>query len=429
MGGVGGMGPLESSGGALSLAGAGGIAAGAPGASGSAGQTGAAGQASVDRCVTPGPPPDQGAAGESDYRLGTPIEIADDYYGYLAVADIDGNGRPDVLASDYFTPLMSFRQLQPGSFDEGTEGIDLSEEFGPSYGLHVADINHDQAPDALVARGLEQGLGVFLNDGKGQLSNTGSLTGESLFSPLSFDVDGDGDLDVLAIGSDAATDAPGHVSIYTNEAGSLSFDRNLPLPVQGRQLRVADVTGDMIPELLMMQFSPTRVSILTQNDFQELTLLDEVTTSGTEAWHQSWFNVGDLDGDALNDLVIVEDERTPDIEAVWVSYQRDGALGPAQVADTLPKGGGNIAGGEVIISDMNLDGRNDIVITSSAFDMVVELQNRFGGFWQVAKPYPTHGSVIDTALAVGDLNCDGCPDAVGMQVGHIVIFPGTGCAR
>jgi hypothetical protein len=126
---------------------------------------------------------------------------------------------------------------------------------------------------------------------------------------------------------------------------------------------------------------------------------------------------------------MVEDEHTRPGERVWVSYQRDGLLQVPETIDTLENEPSNVGGGRITIADLNLDGRTDILIASLTHEMVAELRQRDGSYRRVAKTYPTRATVIDSAVAIGDLNCDGCPDAVGSQIGQICVFPGLGCAR
>jgi hypothetical protein len=127
--------------------------------------------------------------------------------------------------------------------------------------------------------------------------------------------------------------------------------------------------------------------------------------------------------------VLVEDESTPDIERVWVSWSRNGVLSVAEPVATLPKSGGNIAGGAPRVADLNLDGRMDIAVTSDAFNMVALLGQPGLTYRLISEPYPNARSVIESAIAIGDINCDGCPDVLGVQVSTIRAFTGVGCAR
>lgn len=168
--------------------------------------------------------------------------------------------------------------------------------------------------------------------------------------------------------------------------------------------------------------------MLSQTNFTALEPLQELQASGAPEAHSLWFQLGDLDGDGLTDLAMIEDENTEPGDRVWVAYQRNGLLQAPEVIDTLENKPANVGGGNIAIADLNLDGRSDILIASLTHEMVAELRQKDGSYRRVAKRYPTQASIIESAVAIGDLNCDGCPDAVGSQVGQICVFPGIGCA-
>jgi hypothetical protein len=189
------------------------------------------------------------------------------------------------------------------------------------------------------------------------------------------------------------------------------------------------VTGDLVPEVIVSTAVDPGLRIYAQGELPALNLVGLIPAVEGAGPGDIWFRAGDVDGDALNDLVVVQDGDKPDIERVWVAFQRKGALDVARAIATLPKDGGNIAGGELLITDLNLDGRNDIVVTSEAFDMVALLATASGDFHMTQAAFPTAGSVLSWAVGVGDMNCDGCPDAIGSQVGAVVLFPGESCAH
>ncbi len=219
--------------------------------------------------------------------------------------------------------------------------------------------------------------------------------------------------------------------VYVNDGGGRFEVALVLLEGEAYRLRVADVTGDGQPEVLVLiGYEPRELRIYAGTGAAGFLQTANVAGGGgSGSPYDIWFDTGDLNGDGLADLVTVEDEDAPDIEHVRVAYQENGMLQPLQIVSTIPKDGGNIAGGEVRIVDLNLDGRNDIVFTSSAFDMVALINLPGGGFRETHVAFPTAGSILTEALAVGDVDCDGCPDAVGANVGHLVLFPGVACAH
>jgi hypothetical protein len=419
------------------MPGTGGMSATSGGASGSAGGVGGAsgsaggGAAFVDRCATPGPAPAVGDAGGRDYHFGEVLEAIDADWTQLAVADFDGDGRPDIAAAESSAPVTVYRQMAAGKLDAGTEVPNVvPDQFAPPLGLTVLDVNGDAALDLAVGRINEHGLAWFANDGAGRFPSGDQAGGASILAPLPWDVDGDGDQDVVALGDDAnPSSEKSELMVFVNDAGALSLARRIPLERRVNQLKLADVTGDGKPEVLVSQSVIARVFVFTQQDFASVIPLQEVAPITDPGPTSMWFTAGDLGGDGVADLVIVLDERDPDIERVWVAWSANGGLGQVDPLETLPKDAGNIAGGQPVIADLNLDGRADLAVTSIAFDMVALIRVPGGGFQRVVKPYPSFGSVIPTAIAVGDLNCDGCPDVLGSQAGHVRLFTGVGCAR
>jgi hypothetical protein len=389
--------------------------------------------AAIDRCQVPGPPPATGASDGSDYHFGTPATYAIGANGlaifeYLSLGDVNGDNHPDLLLSDYFEPALLQLQAAPGRLGAPTKLDVGATGFAAGTETIFANIGVSGKPDIVV--GLHGGLSLLLNDGSGRFLQSQYLPGLSMWSLIAFDIDGDQDRDVLALEIDDSTSTPPSIVVYLNDgSGVLARSRALALDAPSNRIRVADVTGDGRPEVLASAENPSRVRIFEPGGFEKLTLVNELVGGGRAHFSDFWFEVGDLDGDGAYDVVMVEDENAPDMERVWVSLQRGGSLEAPRPIYILPKDGGNIAGGELRIFDLNLDGRNDIAITSTAFDMIALLGIGSGDFRAVRTEYPTFGSILASAIAVGDVNCDGCPDVLGSQVGAVVLFPGVGCAR
>jgi hypothetical protein len=367
----------------------------------------------------------------SDYDFGEVHEIGTVYPSLLEVTDLDGNGRPDIIGLDWFTPALVYLQLEPGKFSDGSKVPDLSfSGFAPSTGFATLDVNGDGAFDLVVTRGNHHGLTTFSNDGTGHFPSGHALGDRSLSSPVVWDIDDDGDLDVAAVANDESYTSNSELALYINDGTALTLQRFVPFPLRGYGLQVANVTGDQRPELLLEDGGQSpRVNVFEQQDFASMVEVQKISASGATDSSGLWFQTGDLDGDGTADLVLVEDEREPDIERVWIAWSRNGVLTVAEPVATLPKDGGNVAGGAPRIADLNLDGRMDIALSSGAFDMVALLGQPDLTYRLISKVYPTAGSVIESAIAVGDINCDGCPDVVGVQVKTVRAFTGVGCAR
>lgn len=174
----------------------------------------------------------------------------------LALADLDGDGRVDILAT---TPGaadgVGLRFLRNGK--SGFE--DLSERLPTSAGAPAAiaagDVNGDGAVDlVLVGAGQDR---LLLNDGSGHFfdATAGALPLDASqgTSVTLVDLDRDRDLD-LVIGN-----LGGQVRLHLNDGTGRFLDHTplLPLHVEGTFfVAAADVDGDQDQDLLVLNASP-----------------------------------------------------------------------------------------------------------------------------------------------------------------------------
>jgi hypothetical protein len=422
--GTGGAG-ATTGGGGQGGAGHGGQASAAGGGQGGAAGGGSAGAPILDRCRVPGPPPDVGNVDGSDFHLGEPSALLDIYptYAEVSLGDVDGDRRPDLLGADT-DELHLYLDASTPTLDELTPLEAGVKTYSYLRGAHLARVDVGDALDVVV--GHPQGVSVLWNDGRGSFPRFTLEAGPPTLYPMVVDLDRDGDMDLAGVGVADQTHTP--VALYVND-GTRDFSlREVDLGLPLRRLRVADVTGDYLPDLVVLLGREPQINVYAQRAGGEFALAGELSL-GVSSPYGVWFDAADLNQDGLSDLVAVQDEDEPDIEHVWIAYQRDGQLAPAERAVRIPKRGGNIAGGEVRTSDLNLDGRTDIVFPSSSFDMVVLIATREGSFRETHETFPTAASIHQDAIAIADVNCDGCPDVVGAQVGGLVLFPGVACAR
>jgi hypothetical protein len=128
----------------------------------------------------------------------------------LAIADLNGDGRADILVTEEswqtqerVAQLFCFQQSSPRGASSWERRTILT--AGSLNNLDVADLDHDDDLDLVTCehKGKDKRLFVLENDGKGRFTPQVIDHGkESHLGTLLFDLDGDGDLDILSVAWD-----------------------------------------------------------------------------------------------------------------------------------------------------------------------------------------------------------------------------------
>lgn len=188
------------------------------------------------------------------------------------VFDYNKDGLPDVWAL--------FAQGEEGIFlftNKGNGRFDQQEllRFPPSYGsssFELVDFNGDGCMDILYTCGDNgdytqvlkpyHGIYIFLNDGRTHFSRRYFYPLNGCYKALARDFDGDGDLDMAAIGFYPAAATPWEAFVYLENKGDYRFTAyTLPAgtPFQkGLTMDAGDLDGDGKPDLVLGNgfFSP-----------------------------------------------------------------------------------------------------------------------------------------------------------------------------
>ncbi len=149
----------------------------------------------------------------------------------------------------------------------------------------------------------------------------------------------------------------------------------------------------------------------------------------------SQLRVADLDGDGLNDLVVVDNARSK----ITLLYNQTGRtnraagaeLGRQRELNELPPDSRfriqSIASekriASLVVADLNGDGRPDLAYYGEPKELVV-LYNLGAGGWSAPKRWPIEdGQLSPNALCTGDLNGDGREDLVLLGETCVYFFP------
>lgn len=376
----------------------------------------------------------------------------------VAIADINGDGRPDVVtANGYWNTVSVF--LNQGSRSFVQNGV--SDWVGNDpVAVAIADLNWDGFPDLVVTNTAQSDLAVLIGKGNGTflpVSAAYAVGGSASTAAVLADFDGDGNPDALV-----ADNISGVVLASGGADGTFAAARDSALVVPpgsnalGGALSIAsaDFNGDGLPDIVVGQSAVSTglgvVVFLTQSDGslgpgtvyaadQALSFVatgdlnhdgkmdivaSDWSTGGLEVFlgrgdgtfqapidvavpgYANGVVVADLNGDGWADVALAG------IDPVAYVLLNDGA-GHLNPAATYPLSG---MANELTAADLNNDGKLDLCLPVTGSSEVAVLMGSGSGTFAAAPSFDTTLSA-PYGVAVGDVNKDGKPDLVVTSLG------------
>jgi hypothetical protein len=298
----------------------------------------------------------------------------------ITVADFNGDGKPDFVVSDGpgNNSVSFFLNTTPAGSDT-VSFVRQDYNVGNSGPLAVADINGDGKPDLIICGCSNNAVSVLLNITPAG-SNTLSFSAPKTFASNAYfvttgDLNGDGKPDIVVTNYSPYY---GEVIVLLNTtptgaavpsfaaAQSFAVGQN-PVPAV-----VADVNGDGRPDLVVGNSYFGTLSVLLNTAATGATTAS-FTTQQTYAVNN--FVVGllaaDLNGDGRPDLAFANDQATT--ASVIADATAAGApLASLAVQQTFAAGN---SPRPVAVGDFNGDGRPDLVIPNGGDNDVSVLLN------------------------------------------------------
>jgi hypothetical protein len=378
----------------------------------------------------------------------------------LAVGDLNGDGRPDLVVSNtLFNTVSVFlgngngtfqspRQFDVGAFALTARGLFVQSLPSFGRGLTISDFDRDGIPDVAVTNYSSADVSVLI--GRGDGSFRPQRRTDATTAPLAVaagDLNGDGLGDLVALDS-PATDEATVAALLGRGDGTFRPQRVTRVPSAGGfppgAVRVADFNEDGRPDLAVAALNDGLVHVLQgagDGTFSETTFATDVNST---------LVVADLDGDGHLDLGVCGVFGSVEVflgrgDGTFVPLGGGPAghaffAGQVPVAVTavdfrsevqLPDGGGPALGPP--------DGHPDFVVANSGISLgnqtvgppevvvlpaLLDDQGRLRGF---GAPRQLARAVAPIDLAVIDLNGDGAPDVATIQEeGVRLIFGGGG---
>ena len=282
---------------------------------------------------------------------------------YLASADLNGDGLPDVVSASYADGDLEVFLNSPGS--PGSFKVPVILQSPGASQVAIGDMNNDGLPDLVAA---DFNVSLFLQTSPGVFAAPVSLYSAGANWVAVGDLNHDGIPDV------ALTDATGvkvlmhtGAATATTYAAPVSVFQTANANLAGANLiAIADVNGDGFQDLIITDPGPTggsapTVSVLLQNAASPGTFLAAVSYAIAPQSLAQSIVVTDVNGDGHPDIVIGGSA------AVSVLLQDPTTPGSFLAASNYAVSNAN----EVAIADVNGDGLLDIIIATGATQPLV----------------------------------------------------------
>jgi hypothetical protein len=309
---------------------------------------------------------------------------------FVAVADVNGDGKADVLVANYCDSSGNCNANGPGSVGVLLGNGDGTFQAAVAYGsgsfdalfVAVADVNGDGKADLVVGNcqadrcgngSLGGTVGVLLGNGDGTFQTALSYGsgGQFAYSVAVADVNGDGkpDLVVANYCDGSRFCGNGSVGVLLGN-GDGTFRAAVPYSAKGfaDSIAIADVNGDgqldvLVADFLAPNSSRSRVGVLLGNGdgtFQA------ATAYGSGGAATVSIAIGDVDGDGKLDLLVANECITVGTVGTCANGSVGVLLGNGngtfQPAATYKPDGAFPS--SVAVADVNRDGKPDLVVAS-----------------------------------------------------------------
>ncbi|HSJ55908.1 MAG TPA: VCBS repeat-containing protein [Anaerolineae bacterium] len=309
-----------------------------------------------------------------------------DWFGALALADLDQDGALDIVAGGMYANAI---------FWGGTAQVALGSAQENTRSIVVADLDNDGFMD--VAAGNYGQCVVYLSDGEGADPGFYSLNSGETGSLALGDLDNDGDVDVVA-GEGALAVPTGNRAYLNDGAGTFPVTRTIG-SWEGKRVAIAlgDMDGDRDLDVIVVRRE--QASSIYFNDGAANFPLTATLEFGTAAQQGTGVAVGDLDGDGDLDVVAGNDGQQNRV------FLNDGAGDLEWPGSSYAFGE---SGGTQTMALGDLDGDGDLDLVDGGPNRVY--LNDGAGLFAASHPIVAGGDTRSVAL--GDLDGDGDLDAV-----------------
>lgn len=342
---------------------------------------------------------------------GWPIDSEYDISGSASLADVNGDGLDEIFVYEGRHQIYAYQadgNLLPG--------WPVSAE-NPSH--TIADLDQDGDLEIVTFNNWTSNgadLIAYHHDGSRVANFSVRFDPYGLSSPVSGDVDGDGSPEIIVFSRINAE--PYLVVFVISSTGTIKRQLSASMLIGNcrrgalNALALADMNADSIPEIVI---GLTGGIIIWQGDGTPLPGYPVIWGSCYDYWSGNYAPVvGDVDGDQLPDIVIINQLSGSSTAGDVYVFDQYGNLNP-HFPKRLPIGAGAVPA----IADIDLDNRNEIIVTGAYWD---GYSGNYDNVWAYDLGGTTHGRVEWGQLGGGHQNQGRYPVPPSYSGSNLYIF-------
>ncbi|TKC00339.1 FG-GAP-like repeat-containing protein [Pedobacter cryophilus] len=343
----------------------------------------------------------------------------------VAISDLDGDGKPDLVVANHYSNSVSvYRNTSTnGSVSSGSFAAKVDFATGSQpISVAIGDLDCDGKPDLAVANRSSTTFSVFRNTSTSGSITAGSFAakvdfaiGGSLNSIAIGDLDGDGKPDLAVTNQSSVSVIRNTSTSGSITAGSFAAKVDFATGSSPYSVAIGDLDGDGKPDLAVANSNTSYISVIhNTSTIGSITAGSFATrvdfTAGTSPTSVA---IGDLDGDGKPDLAVAN-KNSQNI-SVFRNTTTSGSItagsfatGVAFTTGTSPY--------SVAISDLDGDSKPDLAVTNQNSQNISVFHNTAingsitSGSFAAKVDFATGTSPY--SVAISDLDGDGKPDLV-----------------